>query len=144
MPLTFPKWPLSKHNPVAPRAQLSRLNDRFELDLREALKDLPFTVQSNMVLSDFVALTVEPGKSKGQIIREARKQLDFVVLTQRPAFPVVAIMLTNREYGRDRRAPPAISANVEVNNNVMVTLLHLNPKSLEGAEVILEVLKPYL
>lgn len=144
MPLTFPKWLLSTQNSVAPRDKLSRVGDRFELDLREVIKGLPYAVQSNMVLSDFVALTIKPGEPRSELIREVRKKLDFAIVTQRSAFPVVAIMLTDRVYGRDRRSPPAVATDVEVRSNVIVTVLHINPKTVVGPAMILDVLKPYL
>ena len=131
-------------NAVAPRAKTSRVSDRFELDLREALRDLPYAVQSNMVLSDFVALTIQPGESRGELNREVRKRLDLAIVTQRSAFPVVAIMLADRVYGRDRRRPPSAATDVEVKSNVIVTVLYVNPKTVVGPAMILEVLKPYL
>ena len=144
MPLSFPKWPLSTRNAAAPRAKTSRVSDRFEQDLREALKDLPYAVQTNMVLSDFVALTIQPGEAKGELNREVRKRLDLAIVTQRSAFPVVGIMLTDRMYGRDRRRPPSVATDVEVRSNVIVTVLHVNPKTVVGPAIILEILKPYL
>ncbi|WP_189008364.1 hypothetical protein [Deinococcus malanensis] len=97
-----------------------------------------------MVLSDFVALTIESGESRGELNREVRKRLDFAIVTQRSAFPVVGIMLADRVYGRDRRRPPSVSTDVEVKSNVIVTVLYINPKTVVGPAMILDVLKPYL
>ena len=145
MPLNLPKW-LQANRGAQARTQRTRISNQFEADLREALKDLPYEVHPSLLLENFTALTVQPGKTQGTLAREVRRRVDFAIVASRSRTPVAAIMLTTRAYGRDRRQPPANPTEVEagVKNNSIVPVLHLNPREFKGAPAIAEALKPYL
>lgn len=122
---------------TAPRA--SRIGDRFALALREALAGRPYEVVQNVQLKDFLALT--PG---GVLGREARRKLDFLIVAQPGAVPVLAIMLTTHTYGRDRRRAPEVKKDPDVTGNSIVTVLHLDPHELQTPQAIQKVLGPHL
>ncbi|GGK11990.1 hypothetical protein GCM10008955_01540 [Deinococcus malanensis] len=146
MPLNLPKWLVRTDRGAQARTQRTRVSDQFEQDLREALGNLPYEVHSSLLLENFMALTVQPGETQGTLAREARRRVDFAIVASRSRTPAVAIMLTTRAYGRDRRQPPANPTETEagVKNNSIVPVVHLNPRELKGAPAIAEALKPYL
>jgi len=117
----------------------SRVDDRFARALREALVGRPYQVVQNVQLKDFLALT--PG---GVLGREARRKLDFLIIAQPGAVPVLAIMLTTHTYGRDRRRAPEVKKDPDVTGNSIVTVLDLDPNELQTSQAILGVLGPHL
>ena len=119
--------------------RMTRIGDRFALALHEALQDQPFEVVQNVQLRDFLALS--PG---GGLEREARRKLDFLIVAQPERVPVLAIMLTHRTYGRDRRKSPEVKKDTGLDGGSIITVLNLDPHELVTAEAVRKVIGPHL
>ncbi|MFC4427232.1 hypothetical protein [Deinococcus navajonensis] len=142
MPWTLRKRTGSTKAAIEPRTERSRIEDRFERDLREALQDRPYDVLSSVLLDNFVALTIQSETPRGAVSRETRKRVNFVIVARRSGVPVAAIVLTTHAYGRDRRQTPSEVRGLA--GKAMVPVFHLDPRRLVGAPAIAEVLEPHL
>lgn len=119
--------------------RMARIGDRFALALHEALQGQPYEVLQNVQLKDFLALT--PG---GGLEREARRKLDFLIVARQGRVPVLAIMLTHRTYGRDRRKSPEVQKDTGLDGGSIITVLNLDPHELVTPEAVRKVIDPHL
>lgn len=143
MPLPFLKKPEARKTDE-PRAERSRVDDRFERHLRLALRDRQIEVRGPAVLNDALALVVKPGESKGTLQKISLLRLDFELLDVRAQTVIVGIVLSSRTYGRDRRRKPATSTTESTQGPAIITVLHLNPNLLTDVLSVRDVLRPYL
>ena len=127
----------------APRAQTLRIGDQFELNLRTALHGLPYEVRPHMLLEDCLALNFTDPGANPALELHASKIFDFVVVTQRSSIPVLAIVLSTRSYGRDRRAARVTERDTH-QNKLIVTVLHLNPHTTNTVDAIQNAIRPHL
>lgn len=126
-----------------PRAQESRISDHFERNLRTALQDLSYEIRPNMLLEDCLALTLAGPGSKGTLERHASKTFDYVIVARRSSLPVLAVVLSTKSYGRDRRAAPVVEKDNDT-GKLIVTVVHVNPHVTNTAEAIQQMILPHL
>ncbi|BBN95261.1 MULTISPECIES: hypothetical protein [Deinococcus] len=128
----------------APRTERSRREDRFEQDLREALRGQKVEVLGPVVLRDVLAFTITPDRPKGALEQLSQVKVDFALINPRTRVPFAGLILSSRAYGRDRRRPPTPTTEDAGAQRAIVTVLHLNPNLLPDAAAIHEALRPYL
>ncbi|GGK36858.1 hypothetical protein GCM10008955_33380 [Deinococcus malanensis] len=126
-----------------PHPRGARISDQFESNLRTALQGLPYEVRPHMLLENCVALTLTQPGSKGTLERYTSKTFDYVIVTQRSAHPVLAVVLSTKSYGRDRRAPPVVERD-NYQNKLIVTVLHLNPHTTNTVDAIQKAVRSHL
>ena|GEM_PF-2725473 len=128
----------------APKARSSRVTDQFAAALHQALEGGPYIVKQNVLLEQFLAVSYYTPGGRGELSREPRKKVDFLIVRASSGLPVLALMLSTSTYGRDRRRPPEASKDADLDASGMLTLLHVNPTDLVTTDAVLEVIRPHL